>query len=221
MIGYIYSIASASGRVYIGSTVDPRKRHTEHFRTLKLKSHHNKLLQEEFILQNADVSKFIYNIIGTVEVDTYYDLLCIEGRAIRRVPNELSLNINKFPELMPTWSRNGLPGTFKNKKHTNKARRKMSLNHRDVAGPKNPMYGKVGAMKNKHISNAHKQKISEANTGKTVGENNGNSKLTNVQRCEIWYKRNILKESITKLSSEYFVGNTIIGKISRNLKWKP
>lgn len=59
--------------------------------------------------------------------------------------------------------RYGKDNPFFNKKHSEETRLRMTLNHADFSGEKNPMYGK-------HLPQEAKDKISKANKGKFVGE---------------------------------------------------
>ena len=59
--------------------------------------------------------------------------------------------------------RYGKDNPFFNKKHSEETRLRMTLNHADFSGEKNPFYGK-------HLSKEAKDKISKANKGKFVGE---------------------------------------------------
>lgn len=61
----IYQIRhTASGKVYVGSAIDPRKRWTEHRRTLRIGKHHSRYLQRAWDKYGKD--SFVFEIIEPV-----------------------------------------------------------------------------------------------------------------------------------------------------------
>lgn len=100
-IGYIYSITSLlTKQIYIGSSQNVELRWAWHRLNLELKRHTNSRLQNLYNLYG--LSNLEFKQIGAVEVNTYDDLLRVEGRGIRNIPEQLRININCYPELTET-----------------------------------------------------------------------------------------------------------------------
>jgi len=206
MIGYIYSITSISGRVYIGSSVSPSRRWARYLRGL-LDNKSNFKFREEFKIQDCTWSNFTCKIDYTIEVNSFTELQRIEGRAIRRVPNELSLNVDKYPEIK-YWDKYPLTENLlmKGKRHSEETKNKIAKAHRNKPHPH----------KGHPISNEGKKGISSA----SVGEKGGNSKLMDDQRREIWYKRNVSKTPVTELMLKYNTASRTIYRIAHDERWE-
>ncbi len=95
------------------------------------------------------------------------------------------------------------------KKHTEESKRKNAKSNTGLqAGENNPMYGR-------HHSAAARQRISEANKGKCAGEKSPQSKLTDIQREEIWQRYSTTKCYQVSLAAEYGVSQTCISHVVR------
>jgi len=224
MIGYVYSITSKSGKIYIGSTShEPKIRWNYHSGALE-SGEHNSLFQQEFREQNNNWDNFNCKILTSLFIDEAdkHQLYCIEGRIIRSIPSELSLNVEKFPELRKSsWGRSGIKrpawnkgkqGTMLGKRHTSRAKQKMSESQKEhFKSTPNPFKNKThteqtrSLMRKRHVN--------------VEGENNPASKLADDQRREIWYKFNVLGMKRVDLSREYLVNRQQIYKITCNKKW--
>jgi group I intron endonuclease len=77
MIGYIYKITNRkTGKIYIGSTKNPKEREYSHFSNLKLNKHLNKELQKDF---NQFGSKnFKFEVVLKRKIKKHNDLIDIE-----------------------------------------------------------------------------------------------------------------------------------------------
>lgn len=96
---YIYVIKNkCSGRVYVGSTLDDRRRQSTHFRHLRKRMHKNRILQRDY--NRFGESVFTFNVITTAQnketahkfeqifidgFESVYNILPIAGKASGRV----------------------------------------------------------------------------------------------------------------------------------------
>jgi group I intron endonuclease len=114
---------------------------------------------------------------------------------------------------------------FLNKKLTPEHKLKISQNHHDVSGEKNPMFGKnhTELSKEKMSLNTKGFKHSQSTIQKfkirSQGENNSNSKLTEsiVKQIRIDYNSGITHK---ELSIKYNVKPPCIWKIINRITWK-
>lgn len=125
---------------------------------------------------------------------------------------------------------NGGDGNSNNKHRIGKKlsethKKKISLNHHDVSGEKNPMFGKKHTDESKEKISIKRKglKLTEATIEKfkirSSGENNSNSKLTELMVKEIRTEYNC-GVTIKELSLKHNVKPPCIWKIIKRITWK-
>ena len=143
-----------SDRFYIGSAIDFAKRKYSHLSSLRKERHRNIQLQKAFLKYGEE--NITFEILENIEDVSI--LIEREQTWIDKYDFELIYNICNFA------------GNTYGRKHTTYSKRKMSLNHHNVAGNSNPMYGVVGE-KNPNYGKKHtlatRRKISRALKSRT------------------------------------------------------
>jgi group I intron endonuclease len=146
-----------NNKIYIGQTLDIDARWKAHKNALRNNKHGNDYLQKSWnkygednfefkVLQECDeedlnIFETLYiNILKTLAPDGYN---LVEGGSSKKPSEKIRQKISK---------------ACKGKKRSLETRQKMSENHADFSGKKNPMYGKP-------FSKEHKQNLSEAQHG--------------------------------------------------------
>lgn len=183
----IYAIENlVNGKLYIGSSVNVNKRKNEHFNKLRKGIHHSRHLQRAFN-KYGEIS-FIFRVIEYVdetilrEKEKEYILKLNSlnrdgGYNVTEATTNGCLKGENHPlygkdrrALGHTiyWEGKRIPEEIKvkmRKPKSEQAKKNMSLNHADVSGENNPMYGK-------EFSKEHREKISKSLKVKMLGENN-------------------------------------------------
>jgi len=140
-------------KFYIGSAIDFQKRKMHHLSQLRKNNHRNKHLQR--VYDKYGESNLYFTILEETEnVDL---LLKLEQKWIDTY--DFFELINICPNAGNTYGR----------LHTTEAKNKISINHHDVSGENNPMFGKRGELAPRFgtkLSQETKDKISESNKGK-------------------------------------------------------
>lgn len=137
---YLYQIENLiNNKKYIGITNNPDKRKWEHF-----SSKGSKLVSSA--IKKHGVENFLFTILRQDENEDFIKWLEIEKIKEYRTLTPNGYNIDKGGGMPPSW---------KGKKHSLETKQKMSIASR---GNKSNL--------GKHFSDAHKQKISQANKGK-------------------------------------------------------
>lgn len=172
-------------KVYVGSTVNSNRRRRQHLTRLRNNTHGNAHLQNAW--NKHGEQSFVYEII-----DTCNDRVLLRSKELRHMKrfkalnrefgyniSESTTNFSASGKNHPLYGKDfkalGYKNYWKGKKipesirvkmrkpRSEQAKINMSLNHADVTGKNNPMYGK------KH-SDATRKKISESLTGKRSGD---------------------------------------------------
>lgn len=152
----IYAIENTkTGRVYIGSTKNHKRRWDTHRQRLHRGRHVNPYLQHAW--DKYGENNFAFKLIETVPRDS--DLLTREQHYLDIGFKEDSLyNIAKKADAPPVPSWRGEDNPMYGKQHSEEAKAKMSESR---SGPNHPLYGKSR-------SKETRQKISKAHTGKRL-----------------------------------------------------
>lgn len=184
----VYAIKNnENSKMYIGSTVDFPKRKREHLNSLRNNKHHSIHLQKSW--NKYGENAFVFIILE--EVKDVNALRIIEREWIDKVNSlksnfgynvsESTLNFSASGENHPLfrkdrnklghvnyWKGKTIPEHIRlkmRKPRSEEAKQNMSINHADVNGENNPMYGKK-------FTEEHKKKISKSLIGKMVGSKN-------------------------------------------------
>ena len=170
MIGYIYQIRNLkNGKIYVGSTDNPKERWDSHRWKLSGDSHHNDHLQNTYNRHGIDI--FIFEIIHTQEVKDREELYDIEDKWIIKTDclnPEVGYNLKlgshgpvHSPETLEKMrmANYGKFNPFYGKHHTDEAKEKMSESHKG-------MQPRLGAI----LSPEAKQKIGDAHRGMKATE---------------------------------------------------
>ena len=174
-----------NNKVYVGSTVNSERRKRQHLNELRRNRHGNPHLQSSWNKYGQD--SFSYEIVercGDRELLREIELEHIKRlNALNRKRgyniSESTTNFSASGKNHPLYGKDfkalGYKNYWKGKKipesirikmrkpRSEQAKINMSINHADVTGKNNPMYGK------KH-SDATRKKISESLTGKMSGD---------------------------------------------------
>ena len=160
MVGYIYLIIDLTNwKKYVGQ-------HHYHLEKLDSNYHGSGTIISKIYKKRPHTLKEVYlkTCYSQTELDEWekyyiklFNTLYPNGYNLTEggnggVPCEESKRKNRESNL-------GKPSAFKGKKHTEETRKKMSENHYDCSGEKNPMFGK-------HFSEETKRKMRVAKIGK-------------------------------------------------------
>lgn len=111
-------------------------------------------------------------------------------------------------------------------KFTDEQRMKISLNHADVKGNKNPMYGKTHTdevkkiLKDFHTGSKASDKTKKKMSDKKIGENNNKAKLKINDVLNIRKLYDSKEYKVSELALMYNVQMAAIGKIIKRINWK-
>lgn len=159
MIGGIYQIKNIiTGKYYIGSSVDIKKRWNQHLKTLRRGTHRNKHLQRAY--DKYGENAFQFEVLETILFNDC--LIELEQKYINKLKPEYNLAPTAGSSLGVKRSeetKRKLSESHKGKHLSEETRRKMSEARK---GNKN--------MLGKHYSEETKRKMSEANKGKHPSE---------------------------------------------------
>lgn len=171
----IYQIRNLiNSHIYIGSSCDLNLRQKDHFRHLRYGTHHNKYLQNAYNKYGED--QFVFEILEycdknelIIREQWYIDSWNPEYNLCPTAASPLGFKHSDETKNLLRELKLGLPSFFKGKKHTTETKNRMSENHANVSGDKNPMFGK-------HLSNKSKEKLSKSRIGRFIGKDHPNSK---------------------------------------------
>lgn len=204
----IYKITNTeSNKVYIGQSLDLKRRMAKHIQALRNKNHTNQHLQLSFNEYGEDSFKFeIVEVLAEVTLLDEREMYWIDY--YRSYDREFGYNIElgglKTKREIPQETREKMSKArlgkklpietiekMKQKKMPQKVKEQISKTMKEKGiniGASNPMYGKPGNMAGKIHSKEIRKKISENVKGKQKGENNA-----------FWGKKHT-KETLEKLS---------------------
>ena len=204
MIGIYKIVNKINNKVYIGSTVNMKKRWREHRGCLKKNIHYNSHLQLSWNKYGEESFDFL--VISECEI---IDLLTLELE-----------NINKFNAFNKEfgYNINNPRHTFFNKKHGEETKQLLSF---QKLGSKNPMFGKTGDKHhnfNVKMCDEQKLKISKSKSGVPTNKRN-HSKLKPEDVINI--RKSYSEGNITQLelSKTYNVSDATICLIINRKMW--
>lgn len=198
----VYKIINkVNGHVYVGSSVNIERRHTQHFYLLGVGRHHSRYLQAAW--NKYGKNQFSFELI----------IECFEY--------ELEIQEQVYiDKLHPVYNVNPCAGLTRERRHTEESRKRMSQARKGW----HPSLFLIDMVRNRMMGNTYrqgmlhskesKQKMSEA----TRGERNGNAKLTEQDISEI---RCLLDtHSYRELAIMFSVSKSTIGWIAKGQHWK-
>ena len=174
----VYSIEEVStGRKYIGSSVDIRKRWREHKRQLESGTHHSKFLQRCWSKRGPENFTFKLLLICAREDTVFYEQQVLD--ATRPKFNSVPTAGSMLGYLHTAASRAKMSASrpkdfspMKGKSHTEESRQKISEGRKGKGGGKRPAYwieNLSRAQKGRVILPAHRAKISATLKGHKQG----------------------------------------------------
>jgi group I intron endonuclease len=151
MASGIYKITSASGKIYIGSSVDIDHRWIEHISSMIKGKHRNRHMQN--VANKYGVDSFVFESLLICEIK---DLIFFEQRAI--------------DILKPEYNICRVAGSMLGFKMSDEARLKMSLFQKGRAKSPEHIEKVAAARRGKSMSEDQRKKLSEYRTGKKLSE---------------------------------------------------
>lgn len=140
-------------KIYVGSSVNIKKRFQEHKFDLRRNKHANFHLQKSWNLYGEENFLFI-------ELEYCDKTLLLERE-------QLWIDYYKtHKEEKDLYNICQIAGNTLGRKHSEQAKEKISKNHSDVSGEKNPMFGRTSPNAGIIMSEEHRQKISNSLKGK-------------------------------------------------------
>jgi len=204
----IYKIKNlVNNKIYIGSSINIGKRWRDHKWYLKENKHHNSHLQSSYNKYGLENFEFI------IELECDLNNLLIEEK---RLIKEYCASDNKYG-----YNVNDPEHIFLGKKHSEKTKKKLSL---QKIGNKNPMYGKKGELHpnyGKKFSDEVRKKISDGHMGQKgrKGEESPMSKLTEEDVINIREMYKNKKMNQEELRKKYNVTQSLISNIINRKRW--
>lgn len=225
----VYSIMNiTNNKVYIGSSVNIRKRWGVHRRALRKGMHHNRYLQRSWNKYGED--NFIFNIIEELDdesliireqywIDFYKSHLSDNGFNMCRVAGSvLGIKWSEESRIKHTERLKGRKHSLETKLKISKAhkgktmnfsqeyRERMSKRAKSLIGEKNPFFGKTHTEETrKRISELNKGKKRTEEFKRKIAESNRNRIVTEETRKRMSKSKrreNLSKETREKLSKE-------------------
>jgi len=205
-----------NGKMYIGQSVDLRRRKRNHFSKLGQNKHPNKHLQNSYnkygktnfkfsvlvYCEPFELTKYEQFFVNLYSPEKLYNVCLACVTTTKNVP------LSEEHKKKISESLSGEKHPFYGKTFSKEYREKISKNHADVSGEKNPFFGK------KHSEEA-RRKMSEAQSGKTLskkhkaklskyfsGKNNPMYGVRLRGKDNGFYGKKHSKETLEKLSGE-------------------
>lgn len=190
----IYGIRNkTTGRIYVGKTVNVRKRFVRHKTLLKNNKHWNCCLQRSYNRHGSAV--FEYVILEECQENALAE--CEQKWINDNKPN-------LYNEDLYVIDKNGSNNGFAGKRHSFQSKMKMSeAKLGKYIGPDNPNFGNTW---------------SESQKNKMRGSNNKTAKLTEADVSEI---KQLLRSGLKhqEIASHYRVSRTVITRINTGTRW--
>ncbi|WP_171681340.1 GIY-YIG nuclease family protein [Paenibacillus planticolens] len=206
----IYKIFNkTTGKSYVGSTKNPRSRWRDHKSTLNRKRHSSRWLQADWELYGEE--DFVFEVLE--------DTVLKDDRFFRE---------QHFMDIYTTYDeRKGYnvspTAEFTvGRRHTDEARRKMSVSHSGKKLSAEHRRKQSIAMKSYAMTDEHRRNLSLAGKGRncpcTKGSKNGQAKFTESQVLEI-KTRLCAGETVTSLAKEFGVRYNHVYQIKSGRTW--
>ena len=212
----IYQIRNKiNNKIYIGSSINIKKRWNEHMSDLFNNTHHNIYLQR--VWNKYGELNFVFEILLLCEQS---ELLKYEQWFLDNVIEYgVDYNISKFSDV-------GFRGGI----HTDKWKERKS---KEMTGENNPMFGKVGANRGKKFTEETKLLMSKARIGikysketlnkiskSKIGSKNPSAKL--IKERVLMIRRMYLTGKYTQegLGKIFNIGNTQVWRIVNRNSWR-
>ena len=223
--GIYFIVNKINNHFYIGGSIDLVDRKRDHWYELKTNSHSNRHLQNSWNKYGELIFEFIHILYCNESHLDFYEQKFLD----KFVGSVGCYNISKYVDA-------GMRG----RRHSEKTKRKMSVNHYDCSGHRNPFYGKKhsdetklkisnsckGIIRGPHSSET-KKKIGDGNRGKMVNSvskikcalNNPSRKLA---ENDIRIIKSELNNGVSSrdLAAKYGVIPRSIRNIKNNKTWK-
>ena len=201
----IYQIRNlVNNKIYIGSSINLRKREKEHFRDLKNCKHHSKKLQRAF--NKYGEQNFIFEIIEFIEDKS-------------KLLEHEQYWMDRFNVVKKGYNICSIAGSALGRKHSKQSRLKLSLlnkgernyfYNKHMYAELNPFYGK------KHTEET-KLKISKANSGINNGNYNKTGERHHLSRKVVCIETNTIYGSTREAERLTNVHHSHISKCCKDI----
>ena len=146
--GFIYQVTNlVNGKKYIGQTIN--RKETRWYGSLKT------------IIQTYTCNTHLKHSIKKYGIDNFEVETIDRAMTKEELDHKEDYYIRKYNTINPKFGYNQKYGGS-NGKHTEASKKKMSENHKDNSGEKNPMFGKIPWNKGKHLNDKIIEKISNS-----------------------------------------------------------
>jgi group I intron endonuclease len=233
----IYAIKHLeSGKLYVGSAIDIRKRWTEHRKTLKKETHHSSLLQRAWNKYGKDAFVFVvleevYDMDRLIEREQYW--INKTQSCIRGVGYNICINAgNRLGMRHTIEAKQKISLANTGRVHTQEQREKMIEALKGLKRTPEQRGRQSERMMGHALSNGTKQKIRDKAIGRSisketretwskqrVGAGNGRSVLTE-KDIPLIRERLATGEATLSISKSYGVERSTINNIKRGKSWR-
>lgn len=154
----IYKIHNLiNNKLYIGQSVNIRRRWTDHKRCLRNGSHENTYLQHSWDKYGESV--FEFKVLEYCSIDQLDERECYYINLFHTTEHDYGYNLQNGGSKWTEERRQKCSEKLMGHDVSDITRQRIKMNHADVSGVNNPMYGK-------RRSDAVKAAVSKANTGR-------------------------------------------------------
>ena len=215
----VYTITHMpSGRIYVGSSVHILKRWNDHTAKLRHGTHENSYLQAAWTKYGE--SEFEFKIVATSTSAEVHNAERVWIEKTNCLNRSIGFNIHPDP-----IGRTGLPLSEQHKRHLSESqkgrifsdehRRKLSEASKGVPKPTHVLQSLWSANTGKHLSAAHRAKISELSLGSKNGNSKADESMISAIKDDLIYGY-----SKVYIAQKYDLGRTTIERILNGYNWK-